>query len=53
MKNIVVEEFEVARAHYEKLGIADRIQIDLHEGGHVPRVESGVEFLTRWLAEKP
>jgi hypothetical protein len=45
----VVEEFEASRAHYEKLGVADRIAMDLHEGGHVPRVESGVKFLSRWL----
>ena len=49
----VIEEFEASRAHYEKLGIADRIEIDLHEGGHECRIESGVKFLTRWLIEKP
>ena len=27
----VVEEFEASRAHYEKLGIAERIELDLHE----------------------
>jgi len=48
----VVEEFEVSRAHYEKLGIAERIELDLHEGGHVPRVASGVRFLTRWLMDE-
>jgi hypothetical protein len=45
----VVEEFEASREHYEKLGIADRIEMDLHEGGHEPRVATGVRFLTRWL----
>ena len=49
----VIEEFEASRAHYEKLGIAERIEIDLHEGGHECRIESGVKFLTRWLIEKP
>jgi dienelactone hydrolase len=49
----VVEEFEAARTHYEKLGIADRIEMDLHEGGHEPRVETGVAFLTRWLMHEP
>ncbi len=48
-----VEEFEAARSHYQKLGIEDRIQIDLHEGGHEPRIESGVRFLVRWLMEAP
>jgi dienelactone hydrolase len=49
----VVEEFEEARTHYEKLGIADRIKMDLHEGGHEPRVQTGVAFLTRWLIDEP
>ena len=48
----VVEEFEASRAHYEKLGIPEQIEIDLHEGGHVPRVRSGVRFLTRWLIDE-
>jgi len=45
----VVEEFNAAREHYTKLGIAERIEIDLHEGGHEARVQSGIRFLTRWL----
>ena len=49
----VVEEFDASRAHYEKLGIADRIEIDLHEGGHEPRVQTGIAFLTRWLKDTP
>jgi len=48
----VVEEFGASRTHYEKLGIAGRIELDLHEGGHVPRVTSGVRFLTRWLIDE-
>jgi len=47
----VVEEFRKARTHYERLGIADRIEMDLHEGGHEARVTSGVRFLTRWLKQ--
>ena len=49
----VVEEFEAARDHYAKLGLAERIAMDLHEGGHEARVESGVKFLTRWLIQEP
>ena len=49
----VVEEFEASRRHYEKLGIAERIEMDLHEGGHEARVDSGVKFLTRWLMPEP
>jgi dienelactone hydrolase len=48
----VVEEFEAARVHYERLGIAERIEMDLHEGGHEPRVQTGLKFLTRWLKER-
>ncbi|MBC8869492.1 MAG: hypothetical protein H8E44_08745 [Planctomycetes bacterium] len=48
----VVEEFEASRVHYEKLGIAERIEMDLHEGGHEPCVETGVRFLKRWLMEE-
>lgn len=47
----VIEEFEVSKTQYEKLGIADRIEIDLHDGGHESRVGSGIRFLTRWLKE--
>ena len=50
---LVVEEFEAARQHYQKLGIADRIELDLREGGHETHVESGLRFLTTWLKEKP
>jgi len=49
----VIEEFEAARGHYERLDIAECIQMDLHEGGHEASVESGVKFLTRWLVEEP
>ena len=48
----VVEEFEVAKGHYEKLDIAERIEMDLHDGGHEARVESGIRFLSRWLKQR-
>jgi dienelactone hydrolase len=48
----VVEEFEAARKHYERLGVADRIEMDLHVGEHEARVEGGVRFLRRWLLER-
>jgi len=47
----VIEEFEAAREHYKKLGMVDRMEMDLHDGGHEARVESGVRFLTRWLVD--
>jgi hypothetical protein len=45
----VIEEFNIAKTHYEKLKIEDRIQIDMHEGGHEAIIESGVNFMIRWL----
>src|SRR5207237_883687 len=29
----VIEEFDASKEHYKKLGIADRIEMDLHDGG--------------------
>jgi dienelactone hydrolase len=45
----VIEEFEASKEHYRKLGIQDRMAIDLHDGGHEIRVESGVEWMRKWL----
>jgi hypothetical protein len=45
----LVQEYEVAHAHYEKLGMGDRMALDLHEGGHEARIESGIFFLKHWL----
>jgi dienelactone hydrolase len=45
----VVEEFEASKEHYRKLGMEERIAMDLHGGGHEIRVESGIPFLERWL----
>jgi dienelactone hydrolase len=45
----VVEEFEAGRRHYVKLGIAERCEIDLRDGGHEAHVEAGIRFLNRWL----
>jgi hypothetical protein len=47
----VVEEFEESKQHYQKLGLPDRMVLDLHEGGHEARVESGLRFLKKWLIE--
>ena len=47
----VIQEFEASKEHYQKLGIADRIEMDLHEGGHEIRVESGLPFLKKWLVQ--
>jgi hypothetical protein len=45
----IIEEFEGARAHYERLKMEDRIELDLHEGGHEVRIETGLRFLRKWL----
>jgi dienelactone hydrolase len=45
----VVEEFEAARQHYRRLGIDNRIAMDLHDGVHEIGLESGMAFLKRWL----
>jgi hypothetical protein len=39
----------MAKTHYEKLNIPERIQMDMHEGGHEAIIESGVKFMTKWL----
>jgi hypothetical protein len=48
----VLEEFERAKEHYRKLGLEERIEIDLHEGGHEIRFDSGFRFLRKWLIDK-
>jgi len=45
----VIEEFEIAKTHYNRLGIADQIEIEIFDGGHEAHVETGIPFLTRWL----
>lgn len=46
---MVIEEFEAAKEHYARLGLADRIELDLRDGGHEAHVESGMGFLSKWL----
>jgi len=45
----IIEEFELSRVHYDRLGLAERIELDLHEGGHEVRIETGMRFLGKWL----
>ena len=45
----VMEEYEIARNHYKKLNIPERIEMDMHEGDHEAIVESGVSFMKKWL----
>lgn len=45
----VEEEFNAARGHYERLGLKDRAQLVMFDGGHEIELPSGLDFLTRWL----
>lgn len=45
----VEEEFDAASSHYEKLGLKDRAQLVMFDGGHEIELPSGLAFLTRWL----
>lgn len=43
------DEWEDTRAHYERLGIEDRVEFDRHGGGHEVRVDEGVRFFDTHL----
>ena len=43
------EEFAVAHSHYARLGLDDRLEMYMHDGGHEIDVPSGMAFLARWL----
>lgn len=45
----VIEEYDRAKVHYTKLGIADKIDMIMHEGGHEAIVGPGVDFMKKWL----
>lgn len=45
----MLREYEETREHYSRLGLEDRIDIDLHEGGHEIRLEKSLDFLRTWL----
>ncbi|MFO7824525.1 MAG: alpha/beta hydrolase family protein [Cyclobacterium sp.] len=45
----VVEAYEKAAIHYQRLNIPEKIDLVLHEGGHEAIVSEGVQFLTNWL----
>jgi dienelactone hydrolase len=46
---MMLEEYKASCEHYRRLGLSDRIQIDLHEGGHEIRMKRSLEFLRKWL----
>lgn len=43
------KEFELARAHYEKLGIPERCEFIAHEYGHVSTTRRALDFLEEML----
>jgi len=45
----MLQEYEETCSHYGKLGLEERIEIDLHEGGHEIRMENSLAFLNKWL----
>lgn len=45
----VRDEFAEARTHYERLGIADRIELRDHQGGHEIDLDAGLAFLEKHL----
>ena len=45
----VVEEFNKSKASYEKLNIANRIELNIHEGGHEAVINTGIRFMLQWL----
>ena len=46
---LLLQEYEETCEHYQKLGLEERIEIDLHEGGHEIRMQKSLEFLKKWL----
>jgi len=48
---MMLEEYEALAEHYRRLGLEERISLDLHEGGHEIDTEAGIAFMRRWLAD--
>ncbi len=45
----VRKEFATAREHYERLGLGDRIQLGVFDGGHLFQGVESFAFLDQWL----
>jgi hypothetical protein len=45
----VEDEFGIAQSHYAQLGVAERLEMYMHDGGHEIDCDSGLRFLQRWL----
>lgn len=48
----VVEEYNKAIVHYQKLNIPEKVALVLHEGGHEAIVDEGIRFMNSWLKGK-
>lgn len=46
----VVDEFERGKVHYDRLGLPDRFELSMNDGGHEAHVEEGLQFFIKWLA---
>jgi dienelactone hydrolase len=47
----VTATFDRARAHYDRLNCQDRIALDLHDGVHEVRLDSGLAWMRRFVAD--
>lgn len=45
----VIEEFDDAQAHYQKLSVGERIELVIHDEGHIVIVKEGIAFFDKWL----
>lgn len=45
----LVQEYDKAKVHYQKLNMPEKIELVLHEGGHEAIVTDGIRFMKRWL----
>ena len=45
----MLREFEELKGHYDRLGMGERVALDLHEGGHEIDLEKSIPFLKKWL----
>jgi hypothetical protein len=45
------EEFRRAQEHWERLGVGERVVMDLHDAGHEIRLAGALPFLRKWLID--
>ena len=45
------EEFLRAKAVYDRLGIGERAEFCLHDGGHINRAVESIDFLKKWVRD--